>query len=637
MMSAERSDTAQPELQSLLDATVDAVILIDARGTIETFNRAGERLFGYTAAEVIGRNVNILMTSVDRDAHDGYMARYMRTSVPHIIGIGREVDARRKDGSVFPVFLSVGRVQGSDPPRFIGLLHDITLRREAMAAIRRERDRANMYLEIAQVILVALSSDHRVQLINRKGCDTLGRRELDLLGRNWMEVAVAPEHRDTVAAQFALLADPQSADEHYFEHEVRDAEGRRRLVAWRAIAMRGAEGRLTGFFASGEDITGRRAMEQSMERARVLLDEAQDLARLGNFEVFHPTDGDGFWSPQMPRILGLPPAAHPTLDTYLEAVHPDDRASHHEVWQAALGGPGTRGAQFRVRTPTGETRHLQATYVTTAGPRGDRRIAAVVMDVTAARRAAEEAQVAQQRMTQVSRLATMGEMAAGIAHELNQPLAAIANYANAALRLTALADLSQADPDGDVRLALDQISQQALRAGEIIRRLRALVQNRETRLEPSAINALVGEVIGFIRGDARLNEVTLVQDLGAGLPTAMLDRIQIQQILLNLLRNAIESVVEARSAGREVRVTTSIDPQGRLTVEVSDNGGGVPEDIVARMFDPFCTTKETGTGLGLAISRTIAEAHHGRLNYAPAPGGGARFILQLPCLAGSHA
>jgi PAS domain S-box-containing protein len=192
------------------------------------------------------------------------MSRYMRTDVPHIIGIGREVDARRKDGSVFPVFLSVGRVQGSDPPRFIGLLHDITLRREAMAAIRRERDRANMYLEMAQVILVALSADHRVQLINRKGCDTLGRRELDLLGRNWLEVAIAPEHHDAVLDQFAALGLVDSPDERYFEHEVHGAEGPPRLIAWRAIAMRGAEGRLTGFFASGEDITGRRAMEQSV-------------------------------------------------------------------------------------------------------------------------------------------------------------------------------------------------------------------------------------------------------------------------------------------------------------------------------------------------------------------------------------
>ena len=105
---------SQPELQALLDATVDAVIVIDAKGHIESFNRSGERLFGYSAGELLGRNVSVLMTDTDRNAHDEYMARYLSTGVPHIIGIGREVDARRKDGSRFPVFLSVGQVHGID-------------------------------------------------------------------------------------------------------------------------------------------------------------------------------------------------------------------------------------------------------------------------------------------------------------------------------------------------------------------------------------------------------------------------------------------------------------------------------------------------------------------------------------------
>ena len=155
----------------------------------------------FRSDEVIGQNVSVLMTGTDRESHDRYMSRYMESKVPHIIGVGREVDARRKDGSIFPVFLSVGQIQDAVPPRFIGLLHDITLRREAMAAIRRERDRANLYLEIAQVFLLALSADLRVQLVNRKGCETLLRRELDLLGRDWLEVAVPLAHRAAIRSE----------------------------------------------------------------------------------------------------------------------------------------------------------------------------------------------------------------------------------------------------------------------------------------------------------------------------------------------------------------------------------------------------------------------------------------------------
>jgi two-component system sensor kinase FixL len=500
--------TSQPaseyELQALLDATVDAVIVIDAHGIIESFNRSGERLFGYTSEEVIGHNVSMLMTHRDRDSHDRYMARYLATGVPHIIGIGREVDAEHKDGSVFPVFLSVGQIHGSRPPRFIGLLHDITLRREAMMAIRRERDRANMYLEMAQVILLALSTDYRVQLINRKGCETLSRREMDLLGRDWLHIAVPDDQRALLEEEFRAMERDPSGAERYFEHAVQSAHGERRLIAWRCIPMRNAEGRLTGFFSSGEDITD-------------------------------------------------------------------------------------------------------------------------------SRRAFEDAQASQERLTQVSRLATLGEMAAGIAHELNQPLAAISNYAHAAQRFAQSLALDRIDTDGDIRAALEQIASQAVRAGEIIRRLRGLVQNRNTQKEPSDLNHLLQEVLGFVQSEIRLRQIRISLELDPTLPSVPLDRIQIQQVLLNLLRNAIEALENAPPTARQILLRTQSSPSsGYIRFVISDSGPGVPEDILPQIFDPFCTSKSTGTGLGLAISRTIAEAHHGKLNYEHAPGGGAQFVLSLP-------
>ncbi|NBX57397.1 MAG: PAS domain S-box protein, partial [Gammaproteobacteria bacterium] len=275
------NSAVQRDLQALLDATVDAVVVIDARGRIESFNRAGERLFGYSQGEVLGCNVSMLMTDIDRQAHDSYMERYMGTGVAHIIGIGREVDARRKDGSVFPVFLSVGQVPGSDPPRFVGLLHDITLRREAMASIRRERDRANLYLEIAQVFLLALSAERRVQLVNRKGCDVLGRREMDILGRDWLDVAVPEDQRDLVLAELAALAERPMHEERYFEHEVLATDGRRRLIAWRCLAMRNASGELIGYFASGEDVTDARRDAEDAALAQQRITQVGRLATMG--------------------------------------------------------------------------------------------------------------------------------------------------------------------------------------------------------------------------------------------------------------------------------------------------------------------------------------------------------------------
>lgn len=624
-----------PEMQALLDATVDAVLIIDARGNIETFNRSAERLFGYEAAEVLGRNVSLLMTDRDRDSHDAYMQRYERTKVPHIIGIGREVDARRKDGSTFPAFLSVGRIEGTAPPRYVGFLHDITLRRETMAAIRRERDRANTYLEVAQVILVALSTDGRIQLINRKGCEVLGQRETELLGRDWIDACVAVDRRDAVRATLRQLATEGDAGEVACEYEVLGHGGRLRLVAWRCVALRDNEGGLTGFLLSGEDVTEKRAIEAAAERTRALLNEAQEIAKLGNFEVYLPGSGDDFWSPQLFRIFGLDPHGDRlSVQRVIELVHPDDRPRCEREWQDALRVPGSYASEYRILTPGGQVRHLRSNYQTMTGPGGRMRLVGTLIDVTEAKRAEQEAAAASQRMAHVARLATMGEMAAAIAHELNQPLSAIANYANAAARI--LPQPTAADLDAqsleDVRSALAQISAQALRAGEVIRRLRSLVQKRDTRRERADINQLVEEVIAFSRGDARLHSVQIRAELQPDLPPLLVDGIQIQQVLLNLLRNSIEALCEVPAADREVVVRTARDGDSGVVIKVADNGNGVPADLVAAVFDPFCTTKETGTGLGLAISRSIAEAHRGSLAYQPNLPRGACFVLRLPLM-----
>jgi C4-dicarboxylate-specific signal transduction histidine kinase len=232
----------------------------------------------------------------------------------------------------------------------------------------------------------------------------------------------------------------------------------------------------------------------------------------------------------------------------------------------------------------------------------------------------------QRRMTRVSHLATLGEMAGAIAHEINQPLAAISNFAIACERL-----LEFPAPElAEIRDALRQIAGQAMRAGEIIRRIRELVRARETRREPADINGLVREVWALTESDARLHGVRLSLDLASNLPTAVVDGIQIQQVLLNLIHNAIEALTGDMGGERKVVVQSRRSGTGEIEVAVVDCGPGVDPAIAQRIFDPFCTTKAQGTGLGLAISRTIIEAHRGRLEHRPNAPHGACFVVTLP-------
>lgn len=620
------------ELQALLDATVDAVILIDGRGCIQVFNRSAERLFGYGEQELIGANVSVLMTDADRHSHDGYLARYLKTRVPHIIGIGRDLRARRKDGSTFPAFLSVGEIGGTEPPRFVGFLHDMTTREQAMLAVQRERDRANQYLDIVQTALVVLDAGRRVSLVNRKGCEILGRSEDELIGCDWLESAVPAGDRATARAQLAQLLE-RGERTHYCEYHVQTPGGSRRLIAWHCVAIRDAHGDFAGVICSGDDITERRRTEQTMDRTRALLQEAQGIAHIGNFELYHPDSDGDYWSPEAYRIFGLDPdRGRLTRERSAAFVHPDDRARFDDAWREALRSTGTFELDFRLMPAGGGVRSVQARYQVFDLGNARRRIAGTLHDITDRQRAAEEARRSEARMTHVSRLATMGEMAAGIAHELNQPLAAIATYAQASQRLL---EPGVADID-EVRGALRQIASQALRAGEVIRRLRSLVQDRATRREPSDANEVIGEVATLTETDARLHDVRIRFELAAGLPRVEIDRVQIQQVLLNLFRNAIEALESGGAAAREIAVRTRLDADGELELSVCDNGPGVAPHILDTMFDPFCTSKAEGTGLGLAISRSIVEAHHGRLGHRPNEPRGACFYVRLPTMAGAE-
>jgi two-component system, LuxR family, sensor kinase FixL len=628
------ADLSAPNaLQALLDATVDAVIIIDHRGAIATFNRSAERMFGYARDEVIGCNVNMLMTAADHAQHDDHLARYGRTGVAHIIGIGREVEARRRDGSEFPVHLSVGRIEGSDPPRYVGLLHDITLRRENFRALQQQRDRARQYLNVAQVVLVVLDTGGRVLLLNQRGCELLGRGESEIVGMSWLDVAVSPQDRGRASRKFALAADPATTvgTEFRCEYQLNSTTGQDRLIDWRCITVQDPASGGISLLCSGDDITERRAAERSVDQLRQLLEQAQSIAHIGNYVVTWPESPLDYWSPEVHRIFGFDPAAQRASAAALtERVHPEDSAALYAEFVERIKLEGIFESDYRIVRPGGETRWIHTKYRLENTPDGRKRAIGTVIDVTDTVRAAQETQLAQQRMAHVSNLATMGEMAAGFAHEINQPLAAIANFAQASRRL-----LDRPDPDlTDIRDAVTQISEQALRAGEIIRRMRRLVKKQDTDREWVPVEPLIEDVLGLCASDARLNEVRVRVHCAPSLPHVHVDRIQIQQVLLNLVRNAIDAIKHEPVDNREVGLRMSVDG-GDCLIEVCDAGPGVPEQIERQIFEPFVTTKSDGTGLGLAISRSIVKAHNGTLDYHANQPRGACFSVRLPIEAGS--
>ncbi|HEU4620192.1 MAG TPA: PAS domain S-box protein [Gammaproteobacteria bacterium] len=361
---------ANAELHALFDAAVDAIVVIDEQGRILAFNRAAERVFGRSAAEVVGERVEILMPEPDRSRHGAYMRRYIETGEARIIGIGREVNAVRASGEVFPIALSVGEAVSRGQRRFVAIIRDLS---------------------------------------------------------------------------------------------------------------------------------------------------------------------------------------------------------------------GERAAELRARS-------------------------------------------LESRLAHVDRFNLMGEMAAGIAHEVNQPLSAIATYAQAARRMLQREPMNK-DALDDI---CGKIDAQARRAGQVIENVRKFIRRRDDRTELLDVNRVIEDVRELIEADAHAADIQLAIRFREDLPPVRGDAVQLQQVVLNLSRNAVDAMRGGPSRRRGIVVETGLAPDGKVRVTVTDHGPGVSKSLGQNIFHPFITTKSSGLGVGLAISRTIAQAFGGTLDYADHPEGGAVFSLELP-------
>jgi len=240
-------------------------------------------------------------------------------------------------------------------------------------------------------------------------------------------------------------------------------------------------------------------------------------------------------------------------------------------------------------------------------------------------KADEQVHLLHTQLAHMGRVGTMGEMASGLAHELNQPLCAVTAYAQACLRLID----SKADV-AELEEPLREVAAEAKRAGEIIRRLRSFVRRAEPCRAPTDVNRLIPEVAQFLEHDVRRHEISLHLDLADDLPPVMVDAIQIQQVILNLMRNSIQVLAEEDLQNREIKVKTTATDDATVMVTIQDSGPTISPEIADQMFEPFFSTKSDGLGMGLSLSRSIVEKHGGCIWFSRCPERGSMFQFTLP-------
>jgi PAS domain S-box-containing protein len=329
----------------------------------------------------------------------------------------------------------------------------------------------------------------------------------------------------------------------------------------------------------------------------------------------------------MYRISGFDPRdGLPNREAVWQRIHPDDRNRLRAEVELAKNGKGGLSSEFRIVHPDGTVKFIESIRQPVFAPNGELvEMIATHVDVTERKRAEEAYREVQLELAHANRVATMGQLTASITHEVNQPITAAVTYALAARRFLSAEPPNFREADD----ALSLIVKEGNRAGEVVGRIRALIKKAPPRKDAVAINDAILEAVALTRTEAADNNVSVRTQLPEGLPHVQGDRVQLQQVLINLIINAIEAMRDVGEEERELLISTRHEPDG-VSVEVQDSGPGFAPADLDRVFEAFYTTKSDGLGLGLSICRSIIEAHNGQLWASPNVPRGAIFRFTAP-------
>lgn len=486
-----------------------------------------------------------------------------------------------------------------------------------------------LIIDTIPAITWSTEPDGFCDFVSRRWLEFTGLSAAETLGFGWA-TALHPDDAPGLLEYWKTALNSCGPAE--YEARMRRFDGVYRWFLFRASPLLDETGEVIKWYGTNVDIDDRISAEEKLKEAYLRLTQAQQLSKTGSF-ISDLTLDEHEFSDEALRIYEFDPTAKVTVQMVRDIVHADDLSSFDSAIERAMAGMDVDFV-FRIVTARG-VKHVRGIARLLKRIAGRPLFVGALQDVTETKAAEAALSKARSDLAHVARMTTLSTLTASIAHEVNQPLSGVITNAGTCLRI-----LEAASPNLDrAREAASRIIRDANRASDVIARLRALFSKKNLTLEPVDLDEAMREVIALSRSDFERNRVVLQSEFADDLPTITGDRVQLQQVILNLLRNACEAMDNVHDRPKIVSIKTeSVDERG-VRLSVRDAGVGIDPQNLDQVFDAFYTTKKDGMGVGLSVSRSIIEGHHGRLWAEPNDGPGATFSFFIPfdpnCFSGA--
>jgi PAS domain S-box-containing protein len=610
-LDATEREQAEERFRLLVESSPTSIVMVDQEGKIRFVNSQAEKSFGYNRAELIGQTVEILVPERFRNNHLEYRKRFLVNPTARPMGEGRDLYALKKDGTEFPVEIGLSIVHSNEGIMVLSSIIDISMRKLAEDELRREKEKAQKYLDVSEVMLVAINEDEEITTINKMGCRLLGYDENEIIGKNWFDNFIPVSAREEARTVFRNLLTGEFGVLEFHENAILNRAGEEKLIAWHNSLLRDDRGRIIGTLSSGVDITEQKKSEQilreSQEKLKAIMDNTPDAV------LVYDEEGEIIILNKAARRLFCDKASN-ELKNVWEIIPPETRNKFAEKLKSVRQGNNLLDYEMEKVLHNGDriTASVALSYMQSD----------VGMFFETIRDAGERVEM-RNKIIELEKTQFVGKMAEGVAHHMGTPLASML------LRVQMLKeDISGLKRYRSIMEKLDSIERQIFYGQKIMQRLLKFASKPENVKRPEKISSIVEEAFEIVKPLCKKTGIKLELFIEDDL-WLLADVDLMELVFSDMLMNSIDAMPD----GGKISLKVTKDTQGNvIKIIIADTGGGIAKDILPLVFEPFFSTKPSGkgTGLGLSVAKRILQDHGGEISIESTEGTGTSVHIKIP-------